>query len=1194
MFLKRLTLSGFKSFADTTHFDFGSGVTAVVGPNGCGKSNIVDAIKWVLGEQSAKSLRGRQMLDVLFNGSGTRKSSGLCQVELALDNTSRVLATDLTDVAVSRRLYRSGESEYLINGEPVRLKDVRELFMDTGIGGAGYSMIEQGRVDVLLQANPIERRTIFEDAAGISRFKARKKEAQRKLERATQNLLRVEDIIEEVERRLRSTRQQAGKARNYQAYVARLRELRASYSLAEFHRLTQLLESLRQNERETSDRAIGLRTGIETAEARAGQLDADIAFADEKIAAAEHRLNGVRAEISGNEERLDQTQRRCVEQEEVLARAEHRAASRVAQARELAQRAAEEERRLDEIAAEQDTRRAGLDELVRDDQQKIQQITAADRDAEEVQAQVIELVRAAAHVNNERATIEQHRHDLLERADGVAARRAAIAEQIALLMAQADERALRIAELDGRIAATGADLDEVRRCSDRLDADRSALATRIADARQERSGMISRRDTLLDIDRKMEGVGAGVREILSRRNVDDPAAPFGYVRGLVGELFEADLEHAPLVEAALGELDQSLVVESAAALLADADRIAALEGRVSAVCLDALPPHFSRPDLSGQDGFVARLADQVRHAPGLERLARYLFGDTLVVESLAAAQALRRLSPGGYRFVTRRGEVLEPDGRVALGPAHSRAGLVSRKSELRQLAEQIAELDVRIAALDEQLSLASTEFASLAARQQALRDALAQVQHRRIQADAERTNLHESVRRLEQEEALLAGEAESIRALLDDLARREQVCDEKSADLDRRTVEANRVLEERQRDGGRLREEREAIAVKLTELRVLVGQLGEQRRSIADGLNGLREALARAEAESRDTQNEVEACRRRIADGREAIAATQARLAELAAAEEQLGSEALALRRGRQEMHLEREEISGRVKQLRHDLEGAESELHGVQMRAQESNVRREELVARVHEELDSDLAALYESYEHAERDWSAVEEEIRELKQKIDRLGNVNLDAITELEELEKRHEFLASQRTDLLDAQKQLSGLIERLDAESRDRFIETFEATREHFGQMFRKLFGGGKANIVLENPEDVLESGIEIVAQPPGKELLRISLMSGGEKTMTAISLLLALFKSKPSPFAIMDEVDAALDEANNERFNRIITEFLDDSQFIIITHSKRTMTIADRMYGITMQEAGVSKRVAVKFEDDSGEGHTAVA
>ncbi len=1197
MYLKRLTCQGFKSFADKTDFDFRPGITGIVGPNGCGKSNVVDSIKWVLGDQSARSLRGKQMQDVIFNGSGTRRSASMSQVDLVFDNADRRLGRDTDEVSITRRLYRSGESEYLINGEQVRLKDVRELFMDTGIGVGAYSIIEQGKVDVLLQANPQERRLIFEEAAGISRYKARKKEAERKLERVEQNLLRIEDIVEELEKRLRSIKYQAGKARNFQEYDRQLREKRATYSLAEYHRLTERQKVLQEETTGLSDGATGLRTSIDTADARAATLDGELLGLDTEIRQIEQQILTNASEITANRERIDGSRQRIDELVTARGRAQQRLAIERQRAAKLRQEIEAEEAAIHAIETELQAAHQSVDAVAEEDRGLSRELTSLQARREDEKAGIIDLLRRTAQINNEISSLEQRRQQLESQKGRLHARGEQVDNELRGLLEtrqQIDTRATQILEL---MRDQTQQLEEKKRQASALDASRAELHQQISAAKEYRSGLLSRRQLLQDLDRKLEGVDAGVRELLHRKEQDKSGEAFRYVRGMVADLIATDVSHAVLIETALGSFDQHVVVEDSAAFFRDADALADFPGRVHALCIDRLPAFLDGHDFSQQEGFVARAMDLVRYPEEAAPLVRHLLGHTIIVRTLEDAVRLAAENPPHYRYLTQSGQLLDPRGLAEMGPVGIKGGLISRKSELREIDVQIEEVDGRIAVMTERLQRTSEEISHLEQVQQELRNALFETRRSEVENNSARQVNENAIRRLTQEQPLIAGEVQSIEMQLKDAAERSARSTEKLSQIENDNVEREHRIQQLEEQIATLAHKRAQLAERLTEAKVAVGQLAQRRSMQADRLRGLRDSRQLSDEAVKGSAREAEDAEHRITQAERAVLAAQSRLAELYASKEQLDRDLLGRQHTREQMRYEMEQLAARMKADRAALAQIEEKLHGLQMELQEVRIRVEDLVARVREDLAIDLAEAYANYQHADQDWAALEQEIEELKEKIRRLGNVNLDAIAEQEELEKRAEFLGGQRDDLRTSRKQLEELIEQLNQECRERFTQTFEAVRVHFQELFRKLFGGGKADVVLEAPAegqplDVLEAGIEIQARPPGKELQRISLMSGGEKSMTAIALLLAIFRSRPSPFTVLDEVDAALDEANNERFNRIIGEFLDLSQFIIITHSKRTMSHADVLYGVTMQEAGVSKRVSVKFDTADDEKETA--
>jgi len=1195
MILKKLVLHGFKSFADKTDFDFDRGITGIVGPNGCGKSNVVDSIKWVLGSQSAKSLRGTQMLDVIFNGSGTRKPSSMAQVDLVFDNADRRLPIDQTEVTVSRRLFRSGESEYLINKQVCRLKDVKELFLDTGIGVEAYSVIEQGRVDSLLRASPVDRRAIFEEAAGISKYKVRRLEAQRRLERVNQNILRVQDIVDELEKRLRSIKVQAGKARNYQEYSTRLRELRSTFALAEYHRLFESRSTLETTVAQFSDQATGLRTAMSDHDVRLAQAANESAELEQQISALDARMLTVQSEMTGQQERVSAAEQRIVEQTDLLARCRARVAAIEQQAAVLADQIREHEAAAAEVERSVGEANAEVSALQGDERKLAAELNEVAARLEAEKAGILELVRRTSQLQNEIAALGIQQDNLVGQRSRLEARDAQIAQQLGELISRRSQLEARRAEVEALLSEQQTRLDESRNRLAVVNQSRARIAEEISGAKEQRGALQSRRQLLQELDSRREGLLAGVRDVLTRRDADTTGSAFAYVRGPVGELFEADAAHAAIVEAALGEFEQYLVVTERDALLADQQMLAALEGRVLAFSLDQTPPAINGPDLREQPGVIAPLVDWVRCPDDCQRLLRYLLGRTFVVEAIEDARRLAAQFPGSARFVTPDGVLCEPDGRVALGPLGRGSGMISRRSELRELGEQLETLAARILSLNDDLTRADDEAAQLELSQRELQQVIHNAGTQRAEAATLITSADADIAKLSAEKPQIAGEAAEIAKLMDEALRRQNASRESLGAMQQQNTDRERLIGELQIQTEQLQTRRAALTEQITQARVRAGELAQRRSAMAAAVQNLvasRDALA---AEKAAAAADVASAQERIEQSQRQIVEARSALETLGQERQVVTTDASRARERRDEVRRDIDERSAAVRHLRQELDDVETELHGRDVELSQVRVRLDDLVARVRDELHIDLAERYAGYTPTEQDLAVVEGEIAELKGKIERLGNVNLDAIAEQEELEKRHDFLTSQRDDLRTSEKQLTELIEKLNLESTERFAKTFEEVRGHFSALFKKLFGGGKADVFLQNPDDVLESGIEIVVRPPGKELQSMTLLSGGEKTMTATALLLAVFRTRPSPFAILDEVDAALDEANNLRFNHVVQEFTENTQFLIITHSKRTMSIGDVLYGITMQEAGVSKRISVKFDNESaGQQQSAVA
>ncbi|GMU35082.1 MAG: chromosome segregation protein SMC [Planctomycetia bacterium] len=1199
MLLKKLTATGFKSFADKTEFEFGSGITGIVGPNGCGKSNVVDAIKWVLGEQSAKSLRGKQMLDVIFNGSGTRKSSGLAQVDLTFDNTDGTLPVDQAEVTVSRRLYRSGESEYLLNKQLCRLKDVRELFLDTGIGIDAYSVIEQGRVDVLLQANPTERRQIFEEAAGISKYKVRKKEAQRRLERVNQNLLRVQDIVEEIEKRLRSVKLAAGKARNYQSYNQRLRELRSRYALAEYHRHRSDADAHSREADGLSDEVTRIRTDLSNNEARSSQANVRILELEQETSQAESRLLTVQSQITGQQERIAAADRRISDQTDLLGSSRERLAGFDGQVAALESRLTEQQRVVSSIEQELQSVQAELSAMQDQDRGLAGTLLETQQRLDDEKAGIIELLRRTSRLNNEIQGLNLQHESLTTQKAKLDERDQAIATQLAEAFDKQQQMNARREQVLDLIEDQTKKLEETRGSLAEVAHHRSALLDQLAAAKEYRSGLESRRQLLAEMDRKHEGLMAGAREILQQRDAargDEEASaaeregPFSYVLGAVGEIFDADVSHAGLIEAVLGNYEKYLVVAKRDSILADRDALAELSGPVRAFCLDAVPPPIGGPDMSNQEGFIARLVDWITYPPTCERLARHLLGRTYVVESIEHARRMASLDSVA-RFVTMDGLVWDSDGRVGLGPMGAGTGMISRRSELRELDKQLEEVGQRIVTLSDDLNRSDSEAGHLEEVVETLHNAIADANTQRVEVGAQLAAVEDVVSRLSQERPLIASEVSILVNRLAEMRERESVSKQDLSQLETRSTESERMVAELQAKIESLAAQRQTIAESITGARVRTGELSQRRSAASTAIAELQAARIQLQTDRDKAEHDVQLAQERIDQSNAQMADAKSALEQLTVEHKELTEKARSLREDRDTLRSEVESLASDARRLRGDQERVEAQLHERQIKLQELRVRLEDLAARVMEELSVDLVTQYADYvPDQEEDWPAVEAEIEELRQKIDRLGNVNLDSITEQTELEQRLEFLTTQCNDLKTSETQLLELIEKLNVESRQRFIDTFNAVVPHFQSLFKRLFGGGKAELILMDPNDVLECGIEINAKPPGKEPKGISQLSGGERTMTTIALVLAVFRSRPSPFVLLDEVDAALDEANNVRFNNIIREFTELSQFIVITHSKRTMGIADVLYGVTMQEAGVSKRVSVRFD----EGESAVA
>jgi chromosome segregation protein len=1196
--LKALELSGFKSFADRTRFEFPKGVSVVVGPNGSGKSNIVDAVKWVLGSQSAKSLRGQEMIDVIFNGATSRGPLGTAEATLTLDNQDGRLAIDSREVHVTRRVYRSGEGEYLINRQPCRLRDIRDLLAGTGITTEAYCIIEQGKVDMLLQSSPRDRRVIFEEAAGISQFKAKKAAAARRLERVEQNLLRLSDIVDEVESRLRSVRLQAGKARRYRDHAQRLQLLRTQVGLVDWRALSEEITAHDERLAALSRRCEEREAALTRSEGDAEQSERDLDAAARRQREIEAAASATREQIAARQASMDSQRTRRADLEQETARFRRqltamstRAGSATAELHDAATllSSAEDELAIVHRKLQEHTGRVCCtqDEL---DAERVGIERSRARHAEAARAaallasqlDVLESQRGTAQ-----ATCDSHRRQI----DELTRMRDACTEGLA-------EHEHHEAELASQVGACQAELQQseghlagIRQELVRVDKTCRQLESRLTRSRE-------RIAILTELEQRLVGLDSGPGEVL-RMARSAKTSPLSDVLGVVADLFHVDVDSAPLIEVAMGEQTQFVVLRSAGRLLDWLDtQPLGVTGRIGFLRLDVRSPDaaLDHVDLSTEPGVMGRADRFVETSPELVPLVRRLLGRTWLVDRLSTALRLSQTTGRGLAFVSSDGQYLAADGTLIVGPRQAPANMLSRRSEIRACHEQITELQRQLESqqsvhtrLEQQRAEHEQRVSSCTAQYTALLTNLAEI---RQQTTSARSNLEQVGQSLASAIHELRAAEGQIPAIEHDLAsnRRRQLDAQAAADEaeSQARVNAERAVEIDQRLG--------SLRADVTAEQIAAAKC-EQRVEM------LRGRMEQAVRNRQERDQALEDVRRRLAASRIQLSELDCvilicgqELAGLYLCKERHVEELSAHSAEQESLRLRRVELLDEIRRHRHELSTAQSQRHRVEIATNKLRHERQTLCERMQDDYGIDLAAAAgeASGETASAagtlgDREAVEREIAELRDQLNSIGAVNLDALDELEDLETRFGKLSQQYRDLVDAKASLERIIQRINVDSRQLFLTTLDVVRGHFQDLFRRLFGGGEADIVLEDDQDVLECGIEIVARPPGKEKCSISLLSGGEKTLTCVALLLAVFRSKPSPFCVLDEVDAALDESNIGRFISVLREFLSFTQFIVISHSKRTMAGADTLYGVTMQESGVSKQVSVQFEDVSEDG-----
>ncbi len=1187
MYLKRLELVGFKSFADKTELAFGPGITAVVGPNGSGKSNIADAIRWVLGEHSARELRGAQMADVIFAGSEHKKAVGYAQVSLVMDNSDGKLPVQFTEVMVTRRVDRAGEGEYLINQVPCRLKDILELFLDTGVGKENYSVIGQGRIDEILLTKPEDRRAIFEEAAGIARYKQRKREASRKLAETEQNLLRLGDLVADLESRLGDLSVQAEKATRYRELSGELGELEIGLSAHQLRQSGADLQTWQIKARE-------LRAKLQETELNLQDTEGALEVARQLTGALEQEAGLLQAQLVETTARLERAEGQVNLSHQQAQQAESDDGRLAGEVAGLQERLRSLQADLTRVREQATTVTAALAEVRRDlagrelGQTELQTTLAGvARTADALKEQAFDLTKRAAEKRNlvlaEGKSREQVRQRLarLDQEGTEAGQAAGLAREAQAASAgRLQDLAARRSELE--TAAAGSRARE----------EQAALAMQqagdaMARLRERIEATSSKLALLEDLKAAGEGFQKGTRTVLQAR--ENNRAWARGVLGAMAEVVRTEPRYERAIETALGAGMQNIVTDTdqaAKACIAELKRTGS--GRATFLPLNIIRPNSFRADelreLQSEPGVLGVAIDLCRFAERFRPAVANLLGRIAVAENMDAALAVGRKTGFRHRVVTLDGEVLSAGGALTGGSVEGRStGLLSRERERAELAEALPRLREELAAARQQHEVArGAHQAATTARveqEKAMQELDLAATATRGELERHRLELQrcEQVQRnLEAEVTAMSGQMRggeaTVQALL---AEAEQLEQEQAAVV----AQVARLQEE----GRTLQDQTEAAARAVTELRVRQAELAQEERSLADQ----QERLA-AEA----TRAETAECERMAAQ--DLVVARREQLArELAAAV----AEAREAGRVRTELLEQQQALQARRVSAQEQAVQKEREIRGLrrsqtEITSQLTHAEVEE--ARLQTELQNLADRLQGSHglspaqvagrELPEPELPRARQRAMALRDLIRDLGPVNLGAIDEHQQAMERLSFFSGQRADLEEAKASLYRAIQELDKRMRHHFLEAFGTIRHEFQRVYQELFEGGKADLVLLDDQDLLETGVDIVVAPPGKKMTPLSLLSGGERAMTAIALLFALLRVKPSPFVVLDEVEAALDEANVERVGRYLKQYSQGTQFVCITHQRGTMEVADALYGVTMEGTGMSRIVSVRFTD----------
>ena len=1243
MYLQSLELLGFKSFATKTVLNFHPGVTAVVGPNGCGKSNVLDAMRWVLGEQSAKALRGGEMADVIFSGTDSRQALGMAEVSLTFADCEKELGVTWNEVRITRRVFRDGASEYLLNKTPCRLKDIHQLFMDTGIGRSAYSIMEQGKIDMILSSKPEDRRAIFEEAAGITKFKSQRKEALRKLEATDANLLRVSDIIKEVKRQIGSLQRQAGKARRYQVLISDLRTLDTHASRRQFDKLDGDL-------RATQEEIERLRVAQENQQSGVETHEADVAAQRRQLEELEQSLNAARGVVNDLKNHIGN--------------AEHRIGFNNERAAEFAGLM---ERYQDDIAAAGEKLQA-QEGQIRDTDLELEQIAST---LEFEQARLVEKMEATNEASARRVDVEKQLQALFASVNaverrlnalrgemgGLASQRDGSETRLGILKSELDQIATSTAELETQKTATAAQIEQAQQTlaaqqQSAREAEETATGIKTElDAIEEKwkagQRRLSERESKIEVLRQLneagEGFGEGTQAVL--RGLDNPEFFKPALAGALAAHIEVEPQFVTAIEAALGQNLQAIVLKDT--MVAEHIVKTLGEKKMGRAALAVRDTGKRIPDTgeksAAPEETLGWLLEKVKTDEIAEPFIRTLLSDIALVTDLETAIRIAQSSAvSGIRIpvlVTLSGEVLTREGILTGGRTGEAVNSVlERNNQITALEVDATAIRADIAGITAQRDEFAQRLESARARLQEFRDGMQQANVTISTVRGQLSVIERSARDMEtkltslqwergniekrHQEAIeklggLEAEAVELTARVNDSQSQQHNMQGELETLRAREAELGaelnemriRVATEKQRHAS-LANQRQPMAARLREL----GELMEQRRIDIDGYAVKSSSLVE---ESGRIQSEIEAARGRVTQAGEEVASLAGQRGAMGSELESAESELRILRRqisdcqerrGKEEVKLTQfqlriENLCERItRKYQIELRDFQTDSYALNVTLRELTKRKKATenpeegaggdaspqasVGLAEPESSEPLATATPADVSESRsegiDWDRVETLAREMEQRLDSMGPINMEAIQEFDELEERYKFLEQQFTDLTSSKTELLDVIAKINSTTRTLFADTFEKIRVNFAEMFVELFGGGKANLVLTDESDPLESGIDIIAKPPGKQLQSISLLSGGERTMTAVALLFSIYMVKPSPFCVLDEMDAPLDESNIVRFIKILDRFVKQSQFVVITHNKRTISKADVIYGVTMEEHGISKIVSVKF------------
>lgn len=1179
MQLKKLVLKGFKSFAEKTVVEFDSGVTAVVGPNGSGKSNIIEAIRWVMGEQSAKNLRGGRMHDVIFSGTNARKPINIAEVTLVLDNKDGFLPVDFEEVSVTRRITRSGDSDYLMNTQPCRLKDIVDLFMDSGLGKESFSIISQGQVEAIFNSKAEDRRAIFEEAAGVFKYKVRKEKAERKLEDTQDNLDRVQDILYELDGQVEPLRNQASIAKEYLEKKEELTDLDIGVSVMRVQELQETVSTGKETLNELSEDLAEVESSISEDQTSLAELKGQLHEVERQREELNSQLLSTVQESERTEAALNLHAEKAKHKEAFLQEKQSSIEKQESAKADLLSRLEECEKTVQDYSEKVES----LTQQLADKRAQMTRLEGNREEAmEELRATYIELMQKQTTLKNEQTYLEQQlsrqsiRREKVQK-DATEAKKE-FDEIDATVEAKIKEHESVKESLDAlveRFQSVKAEHDELARTQD-------SKQQRLNEALSQMQQAKAKQRSLIEMQESYAGYFAGVKAIMQNRETVD-----GIV-GTVADLIEIPKDYVDAVDTVLGSSSQFVVVESEKA---GRDAIGYLKknraGRATFLPIPTIKARYIREEAKKQaeaiDGFIGIASELIQYEDRVANVIQNLLGNTIVAKDIQAANAIARAVQYRYRVVSLEGDVMNAGGSMTGGGGKrsSNAHLFSQKKELKELEIFIGETEKTVEIRQKEVEKDQTKQKELSDELESIR---AEGEEKRVyekQLQSERDSLEERRTRLEREQKAFQYESSEVeKEWSENSERLEEIKQERD------TIETQ--VNEQKSEMSALSEQKEDVEIKKQALEQEMSDLQEE-------LNGAREEQAAARSQETSLNNQVEQVEEAVQALRQDMAAFEA--GEDFGSKEELEEKLEQLKEKHQqlkEQERERKETQEQTEEQVATTESALSQKQGRKQYLSDEKAKVDVELSRADVTIDHLLNYLAEeysmSYEEArlqpklDLPVEEAQKRVKLLKKGIEELGPVNIGAIEEYERVHERWQFLTEQQEDLLEAKAKLYDTMDEMDTEVERRFKETFEQIQAQFAKVFPKMFGGGQAELRLTDPDNLLTSGVDIVAQPPGKKLSSLSLLSGGERALTAISLLFAIIQVRPIPFCILDEAEAALDEANVSRFGKYLREFETDTQFIVITHRKGTMEEADSLYGVTMQEKGVSKLVSVRLQD----------